>query len=122
MATPGRPKITPDKFGEGWQDRVLELFAEGASKLEVYTGVLDIDYETFVRLCNEDPIFSRTIKKGEQLSQMWWESNGRKNLTNKDYSYTGWYMNMKNRFGWKDRQDVTTNDKDLPAPILPVGE
>lgn len=25
---------------------------------------------------------------------------------------------MKNRFGWKDRQDVTTNDKDLPIPIL----
>ena len=37
---------------------------------------------------------------------------------NKEFNYTGWYMNMKNRFNWKDRQDVTTNDKDMPTPIL----
>ena len=32
---------------------------------------------------------------------------------------TGVIFALKN-MGWKDRNDFTTNDKDLPAPILPI--
>jgi hypothetical protein len=45
------------------------------------------------------------------ISHAWWERNGRENIDNKAFNFSGWYMNMKNRFGWKDRQDITSNDK-----------
>lgn len=101
----GRPKITTAQFVDDWKEQTLALFAEGASMLEIYTTVLDIDYDTFDRLRREDEEFSQTIKKGLQLSQAWWESNGRE-IRDKDLNATLWYMNMKNRFGWADKQEI----------------
>jgi hypothetical protein len=90
---------------------------EGAS-LEEIKAYLNISNNLHTRWMTEEPEYRETIKRGEELSKAWWHKKGRVNLENKDFSATLWYMNMKNRFGWKDRQDVTTNDKDLPTPIL----
>lgn len=101
----GRPKITPADFPKDWKQRVLEEYKSGASDVEIYASYLDICHETFTRLLNEDSEFSETIKKGRKLSEAWWVANGRINLKDKDFNYTGWYMNMKNRFRWTDRQE-----------------
>ncbi len=116
MAELGRPKITPADFPHDWKQKVEQLMSTGASRMEVY-NYLDIDDETFARLVKEDIDFSATIKRGLRASQAWWESQGRFNLENKDFNYVGWYMNMKNRFGWRDKQDITTDGKTLPVPI-----
>lgn len=39
------------------------------------------------------------------LSEAWWEEHGRLNLHNREFNSVLWYMNMKNRFGWRDRID-----------------
>lgn len=109
----GRPKVKTDVLQKGWQDAVIDLYSNGASDVEVRILLADIrtDVNTFSddlweRLLLEDEEFSRTIKKGKILSQAWWEKAGRENLQNQKFNYTGWYMNMKNRFGWADSQKV----------------
>lgn len=110
----GRPliELPPD-----YELIMLELAKEGASIVELSVA-LSISRDTFYEISKRDTKFSDTIKKCKELSEAWWERSGRTNLMNKEFNYTGWYMNMKNRFNWKDRQDVTTNDKDMPTPIL----
>jgi len=46
------------------------------------------------------------------------ERIGRENLFNKDFNFTGWYMNMRNRFGWTNNPDKSVakqNVKFTPA-------
>lgn len=95
---------------------MLELAKEGASIIELSVA-LNISRDTFYEISKRDNEFADTVKICKELSEAWWEKSGRTNLMNKEFNYTGWYMNMKNRFGWKDRQDVTTNDNEL-NPLL----
>lgn len=123
----------PTKYREEMLPIIIELMSVGASLLEV-AGALDIDDETIQDW--KDPnspryneAFSVTIKKGINLSEIWWQRKGRTSLENKDFSYVGWYMNMKNRFGWKDKQeveqtitaDVTSNGETIGSPELAAG-
>lgn len=101
----GRPKKTLDCLPQGWQEHCLGLASEGASDVEL-RHYLDISNDLWYRFMEEEPIFSETIKRCATSCQVWWEKNGRKNLDSKDFNSTLWYMNMKNRFGWKDKQEV----------------
>lgn len=109
----GRPMITLDDLPNDWEKQVLSLAKEGGSIIEL-ANLLGISRDTFYEMSKRDEYFSDTIKRCKELSEGWWIENGRTNLQNKDFSYVGWYMNMKNRFGWRDRQDITTDDKPIP--------
>ncbi len=115
MAKVGRPKITTEKFPDGWQEHIINEMSQGASRAEIYAW-LNIDKEVFTRLIEEDQEFSETIKSGERQSHAWWERKGRTELDNKDFSATLWYMNMKNRFGWRDKQET-----DITSGGQPIG-
>lgn len=103
-------KGRPTKYKAEMCDTVIELMKEGASKTEV-CAELGISFETLSQWTDPESEyfkqeFSEAIKRGLQLCQAWWERKGRTSLENKDFSYTGWYMNMKNRFKWADRQET----------------
>jgi len=113
MAKVGRPKITPKDLRKDWKAFIVKEMADGASQAEITAG-LEISNDLFYRFMKEEPEFSETIKKGLVLCKCWWEKKGRKNLENKEFSATLWYMNMKNRFGWADKTEITgANGKDL---------
>ena len=112
----------PSKYDPSKLEEVLNLMAEGGSLAEV-CALLGISEETLNQWRKGDgkyykPELSETIKKGIGLSKSWWEKNGRVNLENKNFSYTGWYMNMKNRFGWADKTDITSKGEKLQGPLI----
>lgn len=100
----GRPKITTADFPEKWEKIVDSLYSQGASDVEIRVE-LDICHQTWDRLLKEDTEFAETIKKARQKCNAWWERKGRTELENDKFSSTLWYMNMKNRFGWADKQE-----------------
>ena len=108
----GRPLITLEDLPNDWNKRMINLSKDGASIIELAV-MLDICRKTFYNLSERNKDFLHTVNKCKDLSEVWWLKSGRKNLENKDFSYTGWYMNMKNRFNWRDKQDVTSNDQEI---------
>lgn len=118
----GRNKALLD-LPENWYNQVLSLYSEGASDVEVkaliYQWRGSFSNDLWDRWLKEEQEFSETIKMGKLISEAWWNKAGRKNLENRDFNYTGWYMNMKNRFGWMDKQalDVTSQGEKVTPPI-----
>lgn len=104
-----RPKEELD-LPEGWEDRIIKMYRLGSSDVEVKAWIArqrgSISNDLWDRWLEEELKFSETIKKGRLLSEAWWTKKGRVNLSEKDFNYTGWYMNMKNRFGWRDKQEI----------------
>ena len=117
MKKAGRPKIELSDLPKDWENSIINLSKEGASIVELAVD-LQISRDTFYALAEREPKFSDTIKKCKELCEAWWVKAGRKNLENKDFSYTGWYMNMKNRFKWTDRQETTHEGGDKPITTI----
>lgn len=103
----------PTKYDPAMCERVVELMTDGASLIEV-SADLGITYQTLNewRKDGEKPEFSEAVKRGEELSNAWWERLGRKGASGEsDINPTTWIFNMKNRFGWRDKQDVEHSGK-----------
>ena len=103
----------PSKYKPEMCEQAIELMKEGASLVEV-AAEIGVRRSTIYDWMDEESDryieeFSDTIKRGVELSQSWWEKQGRTNLVNKyqndSFNASLWYMNMKNRFGWKDKHD-----------------
>ena len=117
-----KPLGRPSKYRPEMCEKVVDLMAKGYSKIMV-AAELDIDQDTLHRWCKDEDKkdFYDAIKKGVSLSQAWWERQGLEALRDKDFSYTGWYMNMKNRFKWSDNQNVNVGgQEDNPIKFQPV--
>jgi len=119
----GRPSEGLDTLPNNWQEVIIEAYAEGCSDVEVKAIIFkwrgSFSNDLWDRWMREEPQFSETIKQGKVLSQAWFEREGRTSLRDKDFSYTGWYMQMKNRFGWADSQklDHTTKGDKIAPPV-----
>ena len=124
----GRPISTIDDLPDDWEEAILSLYQEGGSDVEVKALIYNwrgtFSNDLWDRWLKDEPRFSQTIKKGKLLAEAWWHKNGRVNLKDREFNYTGWYMQMKNRFGWKDTQQIDTNINipSLPSIIIKTNE
>lgn len=120
----GRP-TTPLDLPKGWQDDVLQLYSEGGSDVEIKAMIWrwrkSFSNNLWDRWMEDEPEFWETIKMGRILAECWWNENGRTNLKDRDFSYVGWYMQMKNRYGWADKSEqkseVTVKDFDITKVV-----
>lgn len=118
----GRPKKTLDDLPKDWKAKMIELAGEGASDVELkVTALGGISNDLWYRLIDEEPEFSETVKQCTLLCETWWARLGREGAASKtDINPTVWIFNMKNRFGWKDKQELS-GDKDQPlVPVINV--
>lgn len=60
------------------------------------------------------------LRRAEATHRVFWEEIGISGAMGKlqGFNASSWIFNMKNRFGWRDKQDVTTDGEKLPSPIL----
>lgn len=103
----GRPKDEViDRLKEGWQTRFLEMGREGCSDVEI-RAEFGISSDLWWRWIDEDEEFSATAKKAKDACHAKWEQMGRKMAFGEvEGNPTTWIFNMKNRFNWRDKQDV----------------
>jgi len=111
----------PGKYKPAMCEQVIALMSEGASLVEVSVK-LGISRQTMYRWRDSNEEFCYTIKRGLELSEAWWEEKGRTNLENKSFNSTLWYMNMKNRFGWKDKTAHAVEKETLEEFLISVAK
>ena len=99
------------KLPPEWPAIMGEMYAEGASDTEIRSR-LKMSRRLWDNLYNDavSSSFKEVVDFGRELAKGWWLEQGRVNLTNKQFNAVLWHMNMKNRYGWSDKTEVTNKD------------
>jgi hypothetical protein len=108
----GRPKTEWETFVSAhpnWKTIISENYAKGRTDERIRRDLrmgdaMMLSQEVFARFLEEIPEFSLAIKTGREASKLWWLETGQDNLWCEDFSPTLWFMNMKNRHAWRDKQ------------------
>lgn len=100
-------KGRPSKYNPRYCKVVIDLMSEGLSK-EVVAAELGISRDTLYEWCRKNPDFSDTIKRGELLSQRYWERIGIDGMLGRipGFKVAIWIFMMKTRFGWNENQVI----------------
>lgn len=88
-------------------DQCLALYQEGAGDVEIADN-LGMTLKQFRDLCETNEPFRHFVERGSTVAQAWWWRQGRTNLKNKNFLHGMWAFNMKNRYGWAEKNDTTT--------------
>lgn len=102
-----------EKYHAEMCDIVVKMMKKGCSIAEV-CDKLDICHDTFIAYQDPEkhPEFVEAVKKGLTSAKAKYERKGRVALFKGDpgFSWTGWYMQMKNRFGYSDKHETRDAD------------
>lgn len=122
----GRPAVVLSDLVSDWRDVMQDIYAVGGSDAEVKVALAipparAMSNDLFEALQKREPEFSEAVKEGRQLAEAWWNGQGRKGLFTYDgekFSASLWFMNMKNRFGWRDKQEVEHSADKYAPPVF----
>ncbi len=98
----------PETYTIEWADKEAETladrFKDGQSVYEVCAEI-GMGKEAFYKVLKTSVKFSNAYQKGLDLSAAWWHRLGREGADGSHAIQPAtWCFNMKNRFGWTDRQ------------------
>ncbi len=110
----GRPTDYDPKYCE----EIITHMAEGLSK-EAFAGSIGVSKQTLYDWMKAHEEFLDAVHIGEMKSLLWWERRGIKGMSEgKDFSPIPWKFGIANRHGWKDKSDVTSDDKQVVAGFV----
>lgn len=99
------PAGRPTKYDPAMCAIVIDAGEEGET-LAGMAEACDVDRETINNWMAANPEFSRSVKRGLQRAQVWWERQGKIGTFGgvKDFNATSYIFQMKNRFraDWND--------------------
>ena len=106
----GRPKSTID-LPDGWQQRIIDLYAEGAADIEVkaliYSMRGSFSNDLWDRWLVEEPEFSVTVMHGRMLAEAFLNRTGRQNLITQGFNARLYETIMRNRYAWNQKVEVS---------------
>lgn len=131
-----RPKITWEHLVKNWTGTVypgmtveesivkaiLDSYENGGADVHVKnliarnTPITVMSDDLWYRWLQEEPTFSSAVHRGRLLAQEWWMNKGREHLVFRQgqgyekMDFVGYNFQMKNRFGWTDKNEVTGKD------------
>jgi hypothetical protein len=105
------PRTTLAYLPEGWQQMARDAAQEGAGTLKI-SALLGITRDRWQTLHKDYEEFRQVMDECKMLSQIWWEEHGQRMATGEcdKGSAAVWIFNMKNRYGWRDKQEITGAD------------
>lgn len=98
--------------GRSWAKELVNYYSEGYSDAEV-ASELKITLREYYRQAQENSTFAQLVEYGRTLSLAYWEGLARKNVTNRNFNTSLYNFYMKNRHGWADKVESTTNFADI---------
>lgn len=98
----------PSKYDKKYCEEIVEFMKNGASIVE-FAVHIGVSKDTIYEWCKVHKDFSDAKKRAVEASESWWTRTGREGLyfhpKDTQLNATLWYMNMKNRFKWSDKQE-----------------
>lgn len=108
----------PTKYDKKYCEELIEHMAKGLS-YEAFAGTVSVSKQTLYDWEKANPEFLDAKEIAIEKCRIFWEELGIKNIINKSDSSSweggsesksrslnssAWIFNMKNRFGWRDKQ------------------
>ncbi len=123
----------PSEYRLEFCPMVISHMSQGLS-LETFGAVISHSKDTLYEWIKVYPEFSDAVNEARLKSQLFWErmgvngtmgaplqvknEKGETITINGKFNPLSWKFNMQNRFHWKDRQDVTTNDEKVETTVI----
>jgi transposase len=110
----------PTTYKQEYCQAVIDFMAKGYS-FEAFAGSIDTHKDTLYQWCKVHPAFSDAKRLGFAKAQIFWEEIGLRGMWTEEGGpklNTGNYIfQMKNRFGWQDKVEITGGDNDRPLVL-----
>lgn len=101
MAWTGRPP----KYKKAYCSQLIDFMEKGYS-LEAFAGKISVGRQTLYDWLKAYPEFAEAYKIAKAKCQITWEEIGLNGAKGGDFSAPAWIFNMKNRFMWRDKQEI----------------
>lgn len=102
------PVGRPTKYDPIYCEQLIEHMSQGLSII-TFAAEIGVCEDTLYEWMKKHQNFSVSKKIGEALSHRWWMQVGMTGMLGKikNFNPAIWIFTMKNRFKWKDKEEIT---------------